>query len=87
MCVLPAFCYLLNRARSVAGEVIVIINTDLKEEITKGFINACEENNVGYVRLKDIDKENGHPTETGMKQISKQVMECIHMKNETDTFL
>ena len=40
-CVLPAFCYLLNCAKSVAGEVMVIINTDLKEEITKGFIKAC----------------------------------------------
>ena len=72
-CVLPAFCYLLNRARSVAGKVMVIINTDLKEEITKGFIKACEENKVVYLCLDGIDKESGPPTELGMKQISEQV--------------
>lgn len=83
-CVLPAFCYLINNAKKVVEDVIVIINTDLKEEITNGFIEACEKNEVKYLYLKEIDKENGHPTELGMKQISKQVMECLHKKfNDT----
>ena len=76
-CVLPAFCYLINRAKKVARNIIVIINTDLKEEIASGFIEACEKNEVKYLSLKEIDKENGHPTELGMKQIFKQVMECL----------
>lgn len=79
-CVLPAFCYLTNRAKEVVEDVIVIINTDLKEEITNGFIEACEKNEVKYLYLKEIDKENGHPTELGMKQISEQVTECLHKK-------
>jgi len=79
-CVLPAFCYLIDRAKKVVQDIIVIINTDLKEEITTGFIEACEKNEVKYLRLKDIDKENGHPTESGMKQISKQVTECLQKK-------
>jgi len=79
-CVLPAFCYLIAKAKKVVGEVIVIINTELKEEITKGFIEACEENEVRYLCLEEIDKENGHPTELGMRQISKQVSECLHTK-------
>ncbi len=79
-CVLPAFCYLIDKAKKVAQDIIVIINTDLKEEITNGFIEACEKNNVKYLYLKEIDKENGHPTELGMKQISEQVAECLHKK-------
>lgn len=79
-CVLPAFCYLINRAKEVVEDVIVIINTDLKQEITKGFIEACEKNEIKYLCLKEIDKENGHPTELGMKQISEQVTECLHRK-------
>jgi len=71
--VLPAFCYLISTAKKVAGETVVIINTDLKKEITDGFIEACEKNNVRYLCLEEIDKENGHPTELGMKQISEQV--------------
>lgn len=79
-CVLPAFCYLINRAKEVVEDVIVIINTDLKQEITKGFVEACEKNKIKYLCLKEIDKESGHPTELGMKQISKQVTECLHKK-------
>lgn len=76
-CVLPAFCYLVDRAKSMVGNVIVIINTGLKEEITNGFTEACEKLGVTFLCLKDIDKENGHPTELGMKQISEQVTECF----------
>lgn len=76
-CVLPAFCYLISRAREFVENVIVIINSGLKEEITNGFIEACEKSKIRYLYLKEIEKENGHPTEKGMKQISKQVMECI----------
>lgn len=76
-CVLPAFCYLIDKAKKVAEDILVIINTDLKEEITNGFMEACGKNEIKYLYLKEIDKENGHPTELGMKQISKQVMECL----------
>ena len=76
-CVLPAFCYLLDRAKSVVDNILVILNTDLKEEITSGFAQACEKYQVGYVWLKDIDKENGHPTEQGMEQIAAQVAKAI----------
>lgn len=72
-CVLPAFCYLLDRAKTVVENVGVIINTNLKEEITKGFIEACEKNGIPYLLLENIDKENGHPTELGMRQIAEQV--------------
>ena len=77
-CVLPAFCYLINRAKKVVEDMVVIINTDLKQEITEGFIEACEKNEIKYLCLKEIDKENGHPTELGMKQISEQVMKRLN---------
>ena len=80
MCVLPAFCYIISRAKEVVEDVIVIINTGLKQEITKGFVEACEKNKIKYLCLQEIDKENGHPTELGMKQISEQVTECLHKK-------
>lgn len=80
-CVLPAFCYLIDRAKTVAKEVFAIINCDLNPEITAGFVEACKKYNAGYVCLNEIDKENGHPTELGMKQISKQVSEGLHKKS------
>lgn len=76
-CVLPAFCYLISRAKEVVDDVIVIINTDLKEEITKGFMEACEKNKIKCLSLKEIDKQNGHPTELGMSQICEQIMDFL----------
>ena len=72
-CVLPAFCYLLEKAKTVIEDIVVIINSELKDEITNGFITACRKNNIKCLLLSEIDKENGHPTELGMKQISEQV--------------
>ena len=75
--VLPAFCYLIDRVKTVAENIVVIINSDLKEEITNGFAQACEKYNVRYVCLKEIDKQFGHPTESGMRQITNQVAKCL----------
>ncbi len=72
-CVLPAFCHLIDRAETVADNVLVIINSDLKAEITDGFAEACDKAGVRWVQLANIQKENGHPTELGMQQIAKQV--------------
>ena len=71
--VLPAFCYLISKAKTVAEEVVVIVNSGLKEEITCGFCEACETLGVKHLRLEGIDKKNGHPTELGMEQIAEQV--------------
>jgi len=79
-CVLPSFCYLIEKAKKVVENVVVIINTDLKDEITGGIMKICKNYDAGCVYLKDIDKENGHPTELGMEQICKQVTECIGSK-------
>ena len=74
-CVLPAFSYILKRLLSVEGikKIVVIVNTDLKEDITNGFVEIAEHYNVDCVLLRDIDKENGHPTERGMREIAEQV--------------
>ena len=79
-CVLPAFCYLIAKVKRLVADVLVILNTDLKPEITNGFIAACEKNGIRYLCLKEIDKENGHPTEKGMQQICAQVAACLNYR-------
>ena len=76
-CALPAFCYLIDKAKTVVENIVVIINTELKEEITGGFMEVCKKKEIPCVVLKGIDKENGHPTEIGMKQIAMQVSELL----------
>ena len=75
--VLPAFCYLIEKAKPLAKNVIVILNTNLKQEITDNFAIACEKIGVEYLYLQEIDKQKGHPTELGMKQIADQVAKIL----------
>ena len=77
-CILPAFCYLIEKAKNAVKNITVILNTGLKPEITEGIIEICEKNEIGYLCLKDIDKENGHPTELGMKQIAEQLTDFLN---------
>ena len=56
--VLPAFCYLIHKIRT----------------ITDNFKIVCEKYGVDIVELNDIDKNSGHPTIKGMKQIKDQVL-------------
>ncbi len=73
--VLPAFCYLVGKVRNTLPDtkVVVIINTELKAEITSGIKSACDYYGIQYVALHDIEKLEGHPTYNGMKQIAEQV--------------
>lgn len=77
-CVLPAFCYLLDKAKNVVGEIVVVINNGLKPQITDGLVEVCKKNEIKYLILENVDKENGHPTETGMVQISNQISDCLN---------
>ncbi len=77
--VLPAFCYLLHRVKEHLPNtrIVVVMNTDLKQEIVEGFRVACENYDVERVELQDIDKLNGHPSAAGMKQIKEQILNDI----------
>lgn len=74
--VLPAFCYLIHKIRTNLPEtrVVCILNTELKPVITDNFKIVCEKYGVDIVELNDIDKNSGHPTIKGMKQIKDQVL-------------
>lgn len=77
--VLPAFCYLLDRIKTTNkdSQIVVVINTGLKQEIADNFVLACQYYFLDYVKLDGIDKENGHPTVLGMEQIATQIKNHI----------
>lgn len=52
---------------------VAIINTELSQDVENAIITACELENVPYIKLQSIDKQYGHPSKNGMKQILKQV--------------
>ena len=77
-CILPAFCYLIDRLKDFVEDIVVILNTEyLTEEVIKGFISVCEKYGLKYICLEGIERENGHPTELGMKQICDQVSKFL----------
>lgn len=77
--VLPAVGYFFHLITSELPDcrVICIINTELKPEIKSGLKTACEHFDVPAVILSDIDKNFGHPTIQGMKEIKEQVADFL----------
>ena len=76
---LPAVSYLIHKYKEVLPEanIIFIINTGLQENIVNAIKSASEHFGTSYVTLRDIDKENGHPTVLGMAQICEQVYDAV----------
>ena len=77
---LPAFGYLMESFKKYlkGTKIYCIINTELKEEITDAYKEACKKYGVDVIELQNIDKQHGHPTILGMKQIKEQVLGYIN---------
>ena len=76
---LPAICHFVCTLKENLpnAEIVVIINTEIKEQIQDALENIAKFCEIKYVRLRDIDKECGHPTAKGMAQISEQVLSVL----------
>jgi hypothetical protein len=75
----PALAKLLNDAqcRYPNARIYFIQNTELREEIVESTAVVCEHYGIPVIKLKDIDKQSGHPNQKGMKSISDQVLSVI----------
>lgn len=82
-CALPAFCYLVLRIKECLpdAEIIMVINSELKQEITEGYQNICAQKDIKCVTLSGIYKKSGHPTVYGMQQICEQITAVIYGDN------
>lgn len=76
---LPAIGYMLKTLKEEIpdGNIIYIINTGLAPNIVEAVKVASEHFGTQYIELSDIDKESGHPTVLGMKQISEQLLNAV----------
>ena len=77
--VLPAICYFAYTLKTDLpnAEIVFIINTEIKKEIQDGMEEAANYYGLKFVRLKDIAKDCGHPTEKGMESICEQVLKVL----------
>jgi len=77
--VLPAINYMAYTLKNDLPntEIVFIINTEIKEEIQTCMEQTAVNYKVKAVRLRDIDKESGHPTAKGMLSIYEQVLKVL----------
>ena len=75
----PAMAYMLNYLKLHHPNVSIyfIINDGLRDDITESSKVVCDHYGVPYIMLKDIDKQNGHPTIKGHAQIAEQVAKAL----------
>ena len=77
--VLPAVSYFLKLLRDTVpnAKIYCPINTELKPEIAAHMKNACEQYGITPIVFDHIDKNCGHPTIQGMKDIKEKVLEVM----------
>ncbi len=74
----PAIKFFMKRLREAFdGRIVVIINTELKEEITECLASEGEKIHAKVVRLSEISKASGHPNTVGMREIYEQVKAAV----------
>ena len=76
----PALACLLDmlQRRYPKARVYSILNSELQEEVNESMRAVCQHYGVQLIELHDIDKQNGHPSISGMKAIFDQLQEAIH---------
>ncbi len=75
----PAMAYMLDYMvkRYINVDMYVLLNADLKDEITSSVKTICKHYGIACIELHDIDKKSGHPSILGMQQINEQIKEFL----------
>ena len=58
------------------AKLCFILNSELSEEVNESMREVCKHYGVQLVELHDIEKQNGHPSISGMKSICEQLLEA-----------
>ena len=59
------------------AKIYFILNTDLKPEHAESMRVICRHYGLPLIELHDIDKQDGHPSQKGMKAFAQQVMDYV----------
>lgn len=71
----PAMAKMCSELKSLypQARIIFILNCDLRNEIVDSVHLICKHYRIEYVDLHDINKQSGHPSQTGMRSFADQV--------------
>ena len=80
----PAMAKLLHdlRANYPTARIVFILNTGLRQSVNESVHTICRHYGVPCIDLKDIDKQQGHPSVAGMKAMAEQVMAFLKKKQQ-----
>lgn len=75
----PALACLFSRLKEQYpnAKIYSILNSELKEDINESCREICKHCDIQLIELKDIEKQNGHPSIKGMESICQQLIEQI----------
>lgn len=75
----PALACLLDmlQKRYPKATIYSLLNSELREPINESMREICKHYKVQLIELHDIDKQDGHPSVSGMKAICDQLLEAI----------
>lgn len=74
----PALACLIDMLQKRYSTAIIccILNSELGEPVNESMREICKHYQVQLVELHDIEKQNGHPSISGMKSIFDQLLEA-----------
>ena len=74
----PALACLIDKLmkRYPKAEICFILNSELKDTVNESMREVCKHYNVKLIELHDVEKQNGHPSISGMKSIFDQLLEA-----------
>ena len=78
-CVLPAICYFAYTLKTDLpnARIVFIVNNDLKVEIEECMVTVAERYGLDCIVLKNVNKQNNHPTAKGMESICEQIISAL----------
>lgn len=78
----PAFAYMIHHLKEAypRAQIYNITNSQLSDAVTQSMDTICRRYGITNVRLHDIDKQMGHPSQAGMKAIAAQVSAAINAR-------
>lgn len=63
--------------RYINTRIYFILNNELSADVTSSAKTICQHYGVECIELRSIDKQSGHPSVKGMRQIAEQVSTAI----------
>ena len=63
--------------RYVGTDIYFLLNDGLSNDINESVKTICQHYGVKCIELHDIDKQSGHPSVKGMRQIAEQIIEAL----------